>query len=102
MSDDGQEKTTVYYEPGSDTFGVAGDFAKRDGSPDKASAQLAKDDRITVRIFLDHSVLEAFVNGRPITERLYPNPDSQAVDVFAEGGRVRVESLDVWQMKSIW
>ena len=46
-------------------------------------------------------MLEVYVNGRPITERLYPASDSQAVDVFAEGGQVRVESIDVWQMKSI-
>ncbi len=102
MSDDAKEKTTIYYEPASDTFGVEGNYARRDGSPDKAPAGLGKDEPITMRIFLDRSVLEVYVNGRPITERLYPSPDSQSLDVFAEGGNVRLESIDVWQMKSSW
>ncbi len=102
MSDDGKEKTTIYYEPASDTFGIDGDFSRRGGSPDKAPAGLAQDEPITMRIFLDRSVLEVYVNGRPITERLYPNPDSRSLDVFAEGGHVRLESIDVWQMKSSW
>jgi sucrose-6-phosphate hydrolase SacC (GH32 family) len=59
---------------------------------------------LTFHIFLDHSVVEAFVNGRTsFTSRIYPTrDDSRGFNVFAEGGDVRLQSLDVWSLRSIW
>ena len=35
--------------------------------------------------------------------RVYPTrPDSLGVDLFVRRGRVRLKSLDVWEMGSIW
>ena len=55
-------------------------------------------------VFLDKSVLEVFVNdGRAcVTQVVYPGPGDLGLEVFAEGGRATLLSLDVWQMASIW
>ncbi|MBN1420865.1 MAG: glycoside hydrolase family 32 protein, partial [Planctomycetes bacterium] len=101
-SRDGKEKTTVAYEPAADTFGVGGLVARRPGSLGETRAALRPDEPVEFRIFLDRSVLEVFVNGRTITERMFPSPGSRGIEVFAEGGRVRLATIDIWQMASIY
>ena len=65
---------------------------------------LGPDGTLTLRVFLDHSVIEVYANRTAcITGRIYPSRlDSLGIDVFAEGGGVRLSSLDTWQMASIW
>ncbi len=57
-----------------------------------------------LRIFLDHSVLEVFINGgrKAVTRVEYPDENDLAVAVFAEDGDAIVQSLDAWVLKSIW
>ena len=59
---------------------------------------------LKLRVFLDKSVMEIFVNdGRAcVTQVVYPGPEDLRIEVFAEGGRASLPSLDVWQMTSIW
>ena len=59
---------------------------------------------LTLRVFLDRSVVEVFANRKVcVTERIYPE-DVGAVEValFAETGQALVKEVDAWQMKSIW
>lgn len=68
------------------------------------SAQLALDeDELRLRIYLDRSVLEVFANERScISDRIYPERvDSEGIEVFAEGGSVRLQHLTAWQMSEI-
>ncbi|RPJ51791.1 MAG: glycoside hydrolase family 32 protein [Chloroflexi bacterium] len=60
-------------------------------------------DRVNLRVFLDRSILEVFANDRAIiTARVYPSrEDSTGIALFAERCAVRVERLDVWQMRPI-
>ena len=62
------------------------------------------DDSLSLRVFLDGSILEAFANDRHcLTSRIYPTrSDSTGVSIGAIGGRVSIEALDVWQLKSAW
>jgi sucrose-6-phosphate hydrolase SacC (GH32 family) len=93
----------VYYDTASGDFGI-------DGNPQPWSAPgqgsgpsyLNRGEPVKMHIFLDKSIMEVFVNGHALSQRLFPNPKSVGLDLFAEGGQVRVESIDVWQMKSIW
>lgn len=57
---------------------------------------------VQVRLFLDKSVLEVFVNGRiTLSSRIYPVlSDSLGVGLFARNGRINVSSLDIWQLRS--
>ncbi len=60
------------------------------------------DEPLSLRIFLDGSVVEVFANRRHcLTSRVYPTRgDSTGLSVRAEGGRATVRSLSVWQLRS--
>lgn len=59
---------------------------------------------ITLHVFIDHSVIEVFVDDMLcVTGRVYPlRADSDCVSVFAERPeRARLAGFSVWQMKTI-
>ncbi|HSP55655.1 MAG TPA: glycoside hydrolase family 32 protein [Dehalococcoidia bacterium] len=66
--------------------------------------RIARDAMLTLRVFVDGSVIEVFANDRVcLRSRVYPGrPDSRAVQPFARGGAAELISLDVWEMESIW
>lgn len=66
----------------------------------EAPFSLTKGELLTLRVFLDRSILEVFANRRQcLTQRIYPTrPDSLGVALFAEGGDAEVESLAAWDM----
>jgi beta-fructofuranosidase len=54
---------------------------------------------LSLRAFLDRSVIELYANGRHcLTSRVYPDAGSTGVSIAAEGGRATVESLSVWEL----
>jgi beta-fructofuranosidase len=59
---------------------------------------------VSLRVFLDGSVVEVFVNERRcLTSRVYPErADSDGLAVSATGGKARVESLDIWRLGTAW
>jgi beta-fructofuranosidase len=60
-------------------------------------------DTLTLRVFVDASVIEVFANGRLcLTSRVYPSETSLGVALFAQGGSVGVPAIDIWSMRSIW
>jgi len=59
------------------------------------------DEPLSLRAFLDGSVIELFANGRRcLTSRVYPAADSTGLSVAAEGGRAVVSGLDVWELEA--
>lgn len=56
-----------------------------------------------LRVYLDRSVLEVFANDRVcISDRIYPRrPDSEGIEIFAEGGAARLLYLTAWQMAEV-
>jgi beta-fructofuranosidase len=59
---------------------------------------------LTLRVFIDRSVVEVFVNGTQyLAMRVYPGrKDSVGVSLRAQGGPAVLKSLHAWQMRSIW
>jgi beta-fructofuranosidase len=59
---------------------------------------------LKLRVFIDKSVVEVFVNGRQyLAMRVYPGrDDSMGVSLRAEGQDAKLNRLDAWQMKPIW
>jgi levanase len=59
---------------------------------------------VTLRVLVDRSSVEVFANdGRvTITDQIFPDRSSQAVQVFSDGGRVRLQKITIWKLKSIW
>ncbi|HKL16681.1 MAG TPA: glycoside hydrolase family 32 protein [Balneolaceae bacterium] len=75
------------------------DFAQRNDAP----ARLIEG-KIKLHVFVDWSSVEVFVNDgeATITNRIFPDPDSQNISFYAEGGNASVDQLDFWTLNSIW
>lgn len=60
--------------------------------------------QIRIRVFLDRSVLEAFVNGHlGLAGRMYPdNLEGLGVRLIVRSGHVRLKALDIWRLSPIW
>ena len=76
----------------------------RSRAPETAPVYLAPNEPLQVRVFIDRSVVEVFVNGRQcVAARVYPGrADSSGVSLRAQGSAARLHRLDAWQMRSIW
>ncbi len=63
-----------------------------------------EEETLKLRVFLDKSVVEVFVNGRQcVAQRVYPGLDeSDGVSLRAQGSDAELISLNAWQMKSIY
>ncbi|MBM4088031.1 MAG: glycoside hydrolase family 32 protein [Planctomycetes bacterium] len=59
---------------------------------------------LTLRVFVDRSVVEVFANERQyLAMRVYPGrPDSLGVSLRAKGQDAVLKRLDAWEMNSIW
>lgn len=59
---------------------------------------------LKLRVFIDRSVVEVFVNEKLyLAMRVYPSrQDSVGVSVRAQGQDAVLKSLDAWQMETIW
>lgn len=91
-SEDGRRAITLRYADGSlDVGGTVVPVGRADAA-------------VKLRVFLDRSVMEVFINdGQTAVSRVeYPPLEDLAVGVFAEDGMAVLTSLDVWQMKSVW
>ncbi|CAM4088542.1 glycoside hydrolase family 32 protein [Paenibacillus alkaliterrae] len=104
-SEDGSSYTEIRYAKSEQklymdrNLGGAGD-----GGVSAAPLQPAADGRVQLRLFIDRSSVELFANdGRiVITNRLYPDPANVGIKFFARGGSAVIETLDAWELSSIW
>jgi beta-fructofuranosidase len=70
----------------------------------EAPLSLAKGERtLRLRIFIDRSVLEVFVNGTVCATKIIPTLDASAsLEMRTEGGAANAKLIRVWPMKTIW
>ena len=73
-------------------------------APETAPVYLAPDERLSLRIFIDKSVVEVFINEKQcVAMRVYPGRgDSTGVSIRSQGRDIELVSLEMWQMKSIY
>lgn len=78
------------------------DYGSRDWNSAPTTATPGK--ILKLRVFVDRSVVEVFVNGRHyLAMRVYPGRrDSVGVSLRAQGQDAVLKKLDAWRMKSIW
>jgi len=59
---------------------------------------------IRFHIFIDKSVIEVYFNySECLTSRIYPkSDDSEGIDLFSTNDTVKLKTLDIWKLKSIW
>lgn len=107
---DGAERTRVVLEhrPGSDGAWLRLDRSISrvpalaegyDERPLGGAVALGGGGGVRLRVIVDHSVVEVFANGRPLTARVYPSRgDATGVRVGVSGSGTRVEDVRVWAM----
>ena len=76
----------------------------RSRAPETAPVVLEDDEMLELRVFIDKSVVEVFVNGKQcVAARVYPDrEDSLGISFRSQGVDSKLVSLSTWQMKSIW
>jgi beta-fructofuranosidase len=73
-------------------------------APETAPVFIEPDEPLRLRVFVDKSVVEVFVNGKQcVALRVYPGrEDSVGVSLRSQGREATLRSLDVWQMRSVY
>jgi beta-fructofuranosidase len=73
-------------------------------APETAPVFLEPNEPLRLRVFVDKSVVEAFVSGRQcVALRVYPGrQDSVGVSLRSQGRDAALRSLDAWRMKNIY
>ena len=72
--------------------------------PETAPIVLEDDEPLRLRVYIDKSIVEIFVNDQQcVAARVYPGrDDSVGVSLRAQGSAAILESLDAWQMSNIY
>ena len=73
-------------------------------APETAPLLLEDCEVLRLNVFIDHSVVEVFANGKQcVAARVYPGrEDSTGVSLRAQGSSALVKSLSAWQMSSAY
>jgi fructan beta-fructosidase len=100
------EHTTICYDVKKEEICVdrthSGSVDFKEGFARIETAPLAPTGRIVrLRIFVDRCSVEVFVNDGLITftESVFPSEDSERLELFAEGGEVLLDSLDIYELQ---
>ena len=76
----------------------------RSRAPETGRVRLASDEPLALRVFVDKSIVEVFVNGKQcVAARVYPGrTDSTGISLRSQGVASALTHLDVWKMGSIY
>jgi beta-fructofuranosidase len=76
----------------------------RSRAPEMAPVFVDEKEPLKLRVFVDRSIVEVFVNGKQcVAVRVYPGrEDSIGVSLRSQGQDAVLKSLDAWQMKNIY
>jgi sucrose-6-phosphate hydrolase SacC (GH32 family) len=102
-SPDGAEQTLVYYDAADKKLKIDVTRASLREGPKNVEAgpfELRQGEVLTLRVFVDRSVVEAFANDRQAAmRRIYPTrADSVGVSLFSQGGAAKVRRVKAWDM----
>ena len=72
--------------------------------PENAPVVLEPSENLKLRVFIDHSVVEVFVNNKQsLAVRVYPElEDSIGISLKSQGRPAILQQLHAWQMNSIY
>lgn len=101
---DGVDLTSYTYDVTNKTIIGATQNKGQNAQSSRMSGDLEiKNDKLTMDIYIDRSLVEAFFNNdKALTIRSYASFQSTGIEVFAEGGSVIISELHVTSMKSIY
>ncbi|MDX1414414.1 MAG: glycoside hydrolase family 32 protein [Candidatus Promineifilaceae bacterium] len=107
-SPDEEEQTSIVYQHDNKQILIVREYASLDQRADKNPAtmpvHLKDGEPLRLQVFVDHSIIELFVNGRLcLACRVYPvRDDSQGVGFFSRRGRTKISNINIWKMSAIW
>ena len=63
-----------------------------------------QNDKVSFHIFVDRCSVEVFGNdGQTVlTELIFPDPNSQGIQLYSRNGNAKLVSLDIWKLRSAW
>ncbi|WP_406829466.1 glycoside hydrolase family 32 protein [Pedococcus sp. KACC 23699] len=74
-----------------------------DATPRSGPVPISSDGEVELRVLVDHSALEVFVNGRALTARIYPTrEDATGASVSAVTGSAELCRATTWAMRDTW
>lgn len=100
-----KEETLIYYDKESNQLvfdrtrsGNVG-FHDKFPSVEKAPVTL-KDGRLKIRVLIDKSIVEVFVNDGEavITDLVFPTENKGGIEYFSEGGKAKITNLKIWEI----
>ncbi|AJY77350.1 glycoside hydrolase family 32 protein [Paenibacillus beijingensis] len=102
---DRSEQTLLVYNRAANELRF--DRTKADGwSEGIQTARLERSgsDPLRLHIFVDTSVIEVYADDyrTVMTNNIYPDPANVDLDIFAAGGSVTVNAVDIWKLLSAW
>ncbi|WP_191487660.1 glycoside hydrolase family 32 protein [Pseudomonas sp. FEN] len=102
-SEDLQERTLLYFDAMARRLVLDRQCSGAGVSGVRSVPVAAGQKRIALRIFLDRSSIEVFVDdgSYSLTSRIYPRPDSLAVSAFAVNGAGRFGEASVWGLADL-
>jgi sucrose-6-phosphate hydrolase SacC (GH32 family) len=100
-SNDGKAAVAVVYDPAKELLSL--EVPQAHGEPivlDMAELAAAKSKSLSLRIFIDRSVVEAYANGQCVVAGQVKPGDvaAEGVAVFTEGEPVRGRAIEGWEM----
>jgi beta-fructofuranosidase len=104
---DGRERTVVFVDrdacqAGIDTRGSTLADGEATTARSAFSYRQARGTPVHIRVLVDGSIVETFVDGRPVTTRVYPTgADSRGLRLTSHGGSCRVAAAGVWAMPEL-
>ncbi len=104
-----KEYTTVGYDVYNEQLFVdrthSGDFDYGSNVVGKHEGPLhAKNGKVKLQVIVDRSAVEVFGNdGKTvITDQIFADSASKGLKIYSKGGNVKLKSLDLYPLKSVW
>lgn len=103
------QETVISYDVATQSLFVdrtqSGDTTFHEAFSGRTFALMPADEgTVQLHIYLDHSVMEVFGNEGYVamTNRIFPDPTQDGVEIYTVGGTVTLKSLDIWELESTW
>ncbi|WP_082676259.1 glycoside hydrolase family 32 protein [Shouchella shacheensis] len=102
-SEDGGEETVLSFHAKEDKL-VLDRSRSGKGVSGIRTGLVEASESLDLRIFVDRSSVEVFVNGGEtvLTSRIYPSEGSTGVKLFSRGGDVQLSSIRGYRLKDTW
>ncbi|RBW70790.1 glycoside hydrolase family 32 protein [Bacillus taeanensis] len=103
-SEDGKEKTEILLDLTNKEIVMDREHSGCGEKGISKAPLVVKDGSVNLRIFMDTTSVEVFVNDgeQVITNRIFPDVNSNKFNIFAKDGKLSVNSMESWKLGSVW